>query len=116
MVELLNILSLVCLLLGSFCNLIAGIGIFFFPDLYTRMHAAGITDSLGTGLIIVGLMLLSGWDSALGKLFLILVFALITSPTISFILANSAKQAELQSESSEGQAAEEAGEISSSKR
>lgn len=92
MSELITILSIICLLLGSVCNIIAGIGLFRFPDFYTRMHAAGITDTLGSALILLGLMLQSGWDIGLSKLVLILLFTLITAPTISYALANAAKQ------------------------
>jgi len=90
MVELTYALSILCLLVGSISNLIAGFGIFHFPDVYTRMHAAGITDSFGTGLILIGLMLQTGWDGPIGKLLAILIFTLITSPTISYVLANTA--------------------------
>ncbi|WDE09032.1 monovalent cation/H(+) antiporter subunit G [Thalassomonas viridans] len=92
MTDVLSILSAVFLLLGSLCNLIAGIGLFRFPDFYSRMHATGITDSLGTGFILVGLMLLSSWDISLSKLILILAFILLTGPTITYSLANAAKQ------------------------
>jgi multicomponent Na+:H+ antiporter subunit G len=90
MMEILTLLSAVCLLLGCICNLIAGIGILRFPDFYCRMHAAGITDGLGTALILFGLMLLTGWDTHLSKLVLILLFTLLTSPTVSYTLANAA--------------------------
>ncbi|WP_281560987.1 monovalent cation/H(+) antiporter subunit G [Thalassomonas sp. RHCl1] len=92
MTEIFNTLSFICLLLGSLCNLIVGIGLFRFPDFYSRMHATGITDSLGTAFILVGLMLQSGWDISLTKLILILVFILLTGPTITYSLANAAKQ------------------------
>lgn len=98
MLELLSTLGLVILLLGCLCNLIAGIGIFYFPDVYTRMHATGVADTLGTGLVIVGLMMQSSWDGALGKLALILIFSLITSPTITYVLANTAMRGEHKSE------------------
>lgn len=88
MIEILDFISVACLLLGCFCNVVAGIGIFYFPDVYSRMHATGIADTLGTGLVLVGLMLHSGWDSASGKLMLILIFTLITSPTVTYVLAN----------------------------
>ena len=101
MVELLSGLSILCLLLGSFCNIIASIGLFYFPDVYTRMHATGVTDTLGTGLILFGLMLQSDWDSGLGKLILILIFTLITSPTISYILANTAMREDFNSKTDE---------------
>ena len=93
METIVNGLGMLFLLCGSLCNLVAGIGIFYFPDLYTRMHAASITDALGTGLIFVGLMLHAGLDGGLAKLLLILIFTLITSPTISYVLANTAQRA-----------------------
>ena len=90
--ELLNYLSIACLILGCLCNLIAGIGLFYFPDVYTRMHATGVTDTLGAGLILIGLMFHSSWDGVLGKLLLILLFTLLTSPTITYVLANTAQR------------------------
>jgi len=95
MVELWPIVSALCLFFGCVINLIAGLGIFRFPDVYTRMHASGITDSLGTALILVGLMLQGGWDGPIGKLFIILIFTLITSPTISYVLGNTAMREQL---------------------
>jgi multicomponent Na+:H+ antiporter subunit G len=89
MVELLAGLSITCLVLGCCCNIVAGIGIFFFPDVYSRMHATGIVDTLGTALILAGLMFYDGWDGV-GKLLLIMLFTLLTSPSISYILANTA--------------------------
>ena len=90
MLEILNIVSMVLLVLGCVCNLIAGFGIFYFPDVYSRMHATGIADTLGTGLVVLGLMLQPGWDGATGKLLLILLFTLLTSPTVTYVLANTA--------------------------
>jgi len=113
MTDLLTILSFICLLLGSLCNLLAGIGLFRFPDFYSRMHATGITDSLGTGFILVGLMLQSGWDTSLTKLILILVFILLTGPTITYSLANAAKQHGLTAKLTEEAAEKSGGEASS---
>lgn len=115
MMEILNILSFICLLFGSLCNLIVGVGLFRFPDFYSRMHATGITDSLGTALILVGLMLQSGWDISLTKLILILVFILLTGPTITYSLANAAKQEGLAAKLAEEAGAKEksSGEASS---
>lgn len=49
--------SALCLLLGSFLCLSGGVGIIRFPDFYTRMHAVGVTDTLGAGMILIGLLL-----------------------------------------------------------
>ena len=92
MVEVFNAVSFSLLLLGSLCNVVASIGLFRFPDLHSRMHATGITDTLGTGLILTGLLFHPGWEDAAGKLALLLLFSVFTSPTVSYVLANTAKR------------------------
>ena len=79
-----------CLLLGCFLNISGAVGMLRFPDFYTRMHAAGVTDTLGAGFILLGLMLQAGLDITLIKLILILLFTLFTSPTATHALAKSA--------------------------
>jgi multicomponent Na+:H+ antiporter subunit G len=74
---------------GGFC-IIGGLGLLRLPDVYTRMHAAGITDTLGAGLILAGLMVQGGFSLVTVKLFLILMFLLYTSPTSTYALANAA--------------------------
>ncbi|MGQ9424445.1 monovalent cation/H(+) antiporter subunit G [Gilvimarinus sp. F26214L] len=93
--DLFTIISGICLALGSFLILTGGVGVLRFPDFYTRMHAAGITETLATGLILVGLMLLAGWSLELAKLTMILLFVLLTSPTASHALAKSARHGKL---------------------
>ena len=74
---------------GAFC-MIGGLGLLRLPDVYARMHAAGMTDTLGAGLILAGLMVQGGLSLVTVKLFLILVFLLFTSPTSTYALANAA--------------------------
>jgi multicomponent Na+:H+ antiporter subunit G len=87
---LLDTLSWVLLTLGGISVLIGGIGALRMPDLYTRMHAASVTDSMGAILVLVGIMLQAGWSLATIKLIAILIFLLITSPTSSNALASAA--------------------------
>lgn len=75
---------------GSFFVLIGGIGMLRMPDLYTRMHACSVTESMGTLLIVAGLMLHTGWDLASFKLFGVFLFLMFTGPVASYALANSA--------------------------
>jgi multicomponent Na+:H+ antiporter subunit G len=60
------------------------------PDLYTRIHAASLTDTMGAALIIAGIMLQAGASLAAIKLAAILLFLLLTSPTASNALASAA--------------------------
>ncbi len=86
----LDILSWLLLTTGGVFVFIGGLGALRMPDLYTRMHAASITDSIGPILIIVGIMLQSGLALASVKLVAILLFLLLTGPTASNALASAA--------------------------
>ena len=89
MEQVLELLSAACLIAGSFFCLVGGIGINRMPDFFTRGHAAGITDTLGAGLVLLGLVLVSG-PLNIFKLLMILAFMLVTSPTSSHALAKAA--------------------------
>lgn len=82
--------SALCLLLGSFLCLSGGVGIIRFPDFYTRMHAVGVTDTLGAGMILIGLLLQTPEFLVVLKLLLILVMTVFISPVASHALAKAA--------------------------
>lgn len=85
-----DFLSWCLIILGSISMLIGGIGVLRFPDVYTRMHAASITDTLGAGALLLGLTIQAGFTLVAVKLLLMLVFLFFTSPTSSFSLAHAA--------------------------
>ena len=85
-----DILSWALLLGGSAISIIGGIGMIRLPDLFTRMHAAGLIDTMGIGLIAIGLMVQSGFTLITVKLVIIVVFVLFTSPTATHALAKAA--------------------------
>ena len=86
----LDVLSWSLLSIGGAFVLIGGIGAVRLPNFYTRMHAASLTDTMGTILVLVGIMLQSGASLATIKLTAILVFLLLTGPTATYALANAA--------------------------
>jgi multicomponent Na+:H+ antiporter subunit G len=92
---ILDILSWICLLTGGALGIVGGIGIHRFPDFYSRLHAAGITDSICATLILFGLGLQAGWSIAAFKLALIFVFLFFTNPTAAHALANAAQHSGL---------------------
>ncbi|MFN3868615.1 MAG: monovalent cation/H(+) antiporter subunit G [Hyphomicrobiaceae bacterium] len=78
------------ILAGSFFILVGGLGLVRMPDVYTRMHSASVTDTLGTALLFGGLMLQSGLSLvSLKLLFLILLF-LFTTPLAAHALTQAA--------------------------
>jgi len=85
-----TISSGLCLFIGSFLCVSGSIGVLRFPDFYTRMHAASVTDTLGTGMILVGLMILSPDLLIFAKLVMIQLLTLLIGPTASHVLAKTA--------------------------
>lgn len=83
------------LLIGSFLCLTGGLGILRFPDFYTRMHAVGVTDTLATAMILIGLILYNPDVLVDVKLMIILLMTIFISPTASHALANAARYDEL---------------------
>jgi len=90
MEAVIDIASALCLLLGSFLCLSGGLGILRFPDFYTRTHAVGVSDTLATAMILVGLMLQGPEALVISKLTMILLMTLLINPTASHALAQAA--------------------------
>ena len=85
-----DILSWIMLTTGGVFVFIGGLGALRMPNLYTRMHAASLTDTMAAVLILGGIMLQAGPTLATIKLAAILLFLLFTSPTASNALASAA--------------------------
>ncbi len=85
-----DVLSWVFILSGAVFVVIGGIGMLRLPDFYTRIHAAGITDTMGAWLMLVGLMFQAGWTLVTVKLLMLLFFLVATSPLATHALAKAA--------------------------
>lgn len=90
METILNLVSWAFLLAGGFFCLTGGVGLLRFPEFFSRIHAASLTDTLGASLILVGLMVQAGWGLVLPKLILILLFSLLAGTTASHAMAKAA--------------------------
>ena len=87
---LINIVSWALILIGSGLVLIGSFGFFRFPDFWSRLHAASVIDSGGMILIVLGMCFQAGLTLITVKLFLILIFLVITGPTATHSIANAA--------------------------
>ena len=85
----LDLISLILLCAGSFFCITAGVGLIRMPDFYTRAHAASILDSMGAGLIILGLTLQAPDYLVALKLLFTFFFLMITSLAAIHALAQS---------------------------
>jgi multicomponent Na+:H+ antiporter subunit G len=86
----LDIASWILLVCGGLFCIVGGIGLLRMPDFYTRVHAASVTDTLGVGLILLGLILQAGWTLVAAKLVVIGLLIFFTSPAATHALARAA--------------------------
>ena len=90
-----TVLTWTLLLAGAFFLLTGALGMLRLPDVFTRMHAAGMTDTMGAGLILLGLLVHTvATGGQLGavpvRLLLILGFLWFTSPIATHATAKAA--------------------------
>ena len=89
MAGVISLLSDTLLIGGALFSLIGGVGLLRMPDFYTRVHAASITE-VGTGLMLLGLMLKAGLTQDSIKLAILFALSLFANPTATHALARSA--------------------------
>ncbi len=73
--------------LGICLIIISNIGVIRFPDFYARLHAAGITDSSGATLLLIGFALQNEFSINTIKIILLILIIWIANSTNSYILA-----------------------------
>ena len=83
-------LSAICLLAGGFLCITGGVGIVRMPDFFSRVHAAGVTETLAAPLLLFGLLLQMEWSLDMVKVIMILIFVLATNPTATHAMAKAA--------------------------
>ena len=91
-----DILADLLLGIGILFTLAGSLGMLRFPDFYTRLHAAGVTETLGMIGIVTGLVLKTEGSGTLVRLVFIGVFMLITAPIASHALAKAARHGGVQ--------------------
>lgn len=85
-----ELLSWLCLLAGGFFAMVGGLGLLRMPDFYTRMHAASVIETLGAGLLLLGLILQAGLTLVAVKLAVLAWLIFFTSPAATHALAKAA--------------------------
>ena len=92
----LQIIGVVCGVLGLVFFLGSAVGMLRFPDFYTRMHAAGKGDTLSTMLMLFGFGMVTMQDFSIGswllliKILAVVLFIYLTTPTSSHALMRAA--------------------------
>ena len=75
------------LIVGMGIFLLEIFGVFKFKYVLNRMHAAAMGDTLGIGVSLTGLMILSGLNFTTLKMALIIVFLWLASPVSSHLIS-----------------------------
>jgi len=76
--------------IGAALVVIGTVGILRLGDVYSRLQASGVSDSAGTALVLIGLIVWGGWQSHDATLVLLLVLVLLTNPIATHSIAKSA--------------------------
>lgn len=85
-----DVISWACIVAGGLFCVIGAVGVVRMPSFFTRVHAASLIDTLGAGLILLGLMIQAGFTLVTVKLAMIGVLLLFASPTATHALAKAA--------------------------
>ncbi len=87
-----DVVSWLCLTAGGLFCLVGGVGMLRMPDFYTRLHAASVIETLGGGLILLGLLLQAGLSLVSIKLVFVGLLVFFASPTATHALAKAAME------------------------
>jgi multicomponent Na+:H+ antiporter subunit G len=93
---LIDALSWACILLGSFFTVVGAFGLVRMPEVFTRMHAASVTDTLGVGFLILGMGLQAGLSLVTLKLLFLLALFFFTAPVVTHALAQACLHEDMQ--------------------
>jgi multicomponent Na+:H+ antiporter subunit G len=85
-----DIASWICLGVGGLACIAGAVGLLRMPDLFTRMHAASLVDTVGAGFVLLGLALQAGLTLVTVKLAMIGLLIFFASPTATHALARAA--------------------------
>lgn len=87
MTDPLHWLSGIALALGGFFFVAGTLGLLRFPDVYSRLHAVTKADTLGLGLVVLGLCLLAESWQAIAMMLMAWLLVMASSTTACQLLA-----------------------------
>lgn len=87
-----DIVITIFLSIGLFFILVGSIGLLRFPDVYTRIHATGLSSTLGVGSVLTASLIFFSFETNVFsvKELLVLTFLLITVPVSTHMIGQAA--------------------------
>jgi multicomponent Na+:H+ antiporter subunit G len=87
MAAVIDLASWTLILLGSFFTVAGALGLVRMPEIFTRMHAASVIDTVGVGFLILGMGLQAGFTLVTLKLVFLLALFFYIGPVVTHALA-----------------------------
>ena len=88
--QLVSLVSWGLMIAGAFFMISGSLGMLRMPDFFTRIHPAGVTDSFGAPILLLGVAVHFGFTLFSGKILLLILFLLIANPTATHVLSQAA--------------------------
>lgn len=86
-----EVISLICLLIGTAFILISALGVVRMPDLYLRMSASTKSSTLGVGFVLLGAAAYFYQDlGVFSRAIAIVIFLLLTAPVAAHMIGRAA--------------------------
>ena len=90
------VIAIILMVAGVFFLTVSALGLLRFPDFYSRTHAVGKSETLGSILMLSGLAVYNGLELSTVKILFILFFVLVANPTATHAIARAALRTGLQ--------------------
>ena len=87
---LLDILTWLFIIPGALLLIIGGVGMITMPDVFARIHAASLVDTLGMLLLVLGMLIIEGFSQNALRLLMVAFFILFTAPVATHALSRAA--------------------------
>jgi multicomponent Na+:H+ antiporter subunit G len=94
MIAVLDVFTPISVAAGAFFFFAGTVGLLRFPDVYTRLHAVAKADTLGLGLIVLGLLPQAHSAGAGLKLAFIWLLAVLSAASVSQLITQNARRSE----------------------
>ena len=78
-----QLVGMALMVVGLFFLLVGAIGVVRFPDVYSRSHAVGLTDSIGALFTLSGLAFYQGLDGNLVRVLVVLGLLYLLNPVMT---------------------------------
>ncbi len=87
MIDVIRLIACIILTCAGLCCLVSGVvGVFRFKYALSRIHAAALLDTVGILLMLLGVIVATGFNLTSLKIFVVIAFLWLTSPVSGHLI------------------------------